>query len=93
MSRDALGVAMARYARGDDSAFGELYDELSPRVYALLGCQTRSRHQAEDFLQQTFLQIHRCRAQFKEGADVSAWACAIARRLMIDSYRKRRVEW
>src|SRR5262249_48098995 len=43
---------------------------------------------AEDLLQQTFLQIHRGRASFLPGSEVTAWAFTIARRLMIDGLRK-----
>ena len=43
-------------------------------------------------MQQTFLQIHRARGSFIPGAPVMPWAYAIARRLMIDSARRRRVE-
>jgi RNA polymerase sigma-70 factor (ECF subfamily) len=88
MSHDAMGAAMERYADGDDAAFNELYDLLSPRIYAFLLRQTRSKHRAEDLVQQTFLQIHRSRSHFKPGADVLPWAFAIARRLTIDSFRR-----
>jgi RNA polymerase sigma-70 factor, ECF subfamily len=43
-------------------------------------------------MQQTLLQIHRERGSFIPGARVLPWAYAIARRLMIDRARWRRVE-
>ena len=43
-------------------------------------------------MQQTLLQIHRERGSFIPGARVIPWASTIARRLMIDSARRRRVE-
>jgi len=79
---------MTRYAAGDDAAFATVYDELSPRLYGFLVRQTRDVARAEDVLQQTFLQIHRARATFVPGAEVLPWAFAIARRLMIDSFRR-----
>jgi RNA polymerase sigma-70 factor (ECF subfamily) len=83
---------MARYASGDDAAFAVVYDELAPRLYGYLVRQTRDRARAEDIVQQTFLQMHRARATFVPGAEVLPWAFAIARRLMIDGFRRGRRE-
>ncbi len=84
----SLDAAMDRYARGDDAAFGEIYDKLAPRLYGFLLRQTRDRAKAEDVVQQTMLQIHRARGRFLPGAEVTPWAFAIARRLLIDQHRR-----
>jgi RNA polymerase sigma-70 factor (ECF subfamily) len=84
--------AMDRYARGEDEAFGELYDEIAPRLLAYLKWTTRNAAQAEDLLQQTFLQMHRARGSFISGAAVLPWAFAIARRLVIDASRRAQHE-
>ncbi len=83
---------MARYGAGDDAAFGEVYDELAPRLFRYLTRLARDPGLAEDLLQQTFLQLHDARGRFLPGADVVPWAYAIARRLFIDSTRRRRRE-
>jgi RNA polymerase sigma-70 factor (ECF subfamily) len=80
--------AMDRYACGEAAAFSELYDLLSPRLSAFLLRRLRDPARAEDLLQQTFLQMHCARQHFSRGADVVPWAFAIARRLLIDTYRK-----
>ncbi len=80
--------AMDRYAQGDDTAFSELYDALAHRLYAYLLRQTKNNARAEDLVQQTFLQIHCARGRFIPGANVVPWACAIARRLLIDGVRR-----
>jgi RNA polymerase sigma-70 factor (ECF subfamily) len=79
---------MDRYARGDDAAFGEIYDELAPRLLAYLLRRTRDRAKAEDLVQQTMLRIHKARGRFEPGARVMPWAFAIARRLLIDQHRR-----
>jgi len=88
----AASAAMDRYASGDDAAFGELYDRLAPRLLGFLYRQTRDQARAEDLVQQTFLQMHCARETYVTGADVLPWAFAIARRLAIDSYRRRKRE-
>lgn len=84
----ALDEAMDRYARGEDGAFGVVYDGLAPRLYAFVLRRTRDRARAEDVVQQTMLHIHRARGSFEPGAEVVPWAYAIARRALIDSVRR-----
>ncbi len=90
--KQAASAAMDRYAGGDDAAFSELYDLLAPRLFAFLLRRTRDASHSEDLLQQTFLQMHNARRHFGTGADVTPWAYAIARRLLIDAFRKSRRE-
>jgi len=90
--RSEADAAMERYAGGDDAAFAQVYDALAPRLYGYLLRQTRDRARAEDLLQQTMLHIHRARERFIPGAQVTPWAFAIARRLLLDSVRRGRRE-
>ena len=82
-------AAMSRYSRGEDAAFGEVYDALSPRLFAYLMRRTGDRSLTEDLVQQTFLRIHLNRGRFHDGAEVLPWAYAIAHRLLVDSWRRR----
>jgi RNA polymerase sigma-70 factor (ECF subfamily) len=86
--KQAASAAMDRYACGEDAAFSELYDLLAPRLSAFLLRRTRDASHTEDLVQQTFLQMHHARRHFGTGADVTPWAYAIARRLLIDAFRK-----
>jgi RNA polymerase sigma-70 factor (ECF subfamily) len=90
--RAEVDLAMERYAGGDDSAFAAVYDKIAPRLYGYLLRQTRERARAEDLVQQTMLHIHRARARFIPGAEVTPWAFAIARRLLLDSLRRAKRE-
>jgi RNA polymerase sigma-70 factor (ECF subfamily) len=89
-ARSDADLAMERYAAGDGEAFGLVYDALAPRLYGYLLRQTRDRSRAEDLVQQTMLQIHRARDRFIPGAEVTPWAFAIARRLLVDEVRRGR---
>jgi RNA polymerase sigma-70 factor (ECF subfamily) len=91
--RAEADIAMERYAEGDDASFAAVYDALAPRLYGYLLRQTRQRARAEDLLQQTMLNIHRARSSFIPGAEVTPWAFAIARRLLVDSMRRGRREF
>jgi RNA polymerase sigma-70 factor (ECF subfamily) len=90
--RAEVDLAMERYAAGDDAAFAAVYDNIAPRLYGYLLRQTRERARAEDLVQQTMLHIHRARARFIPGAEVTPWAFAIARRLLLDGLRRAKRE-
>ena len=84
----AANRAMDQYADGDSEAFSTLYDILAPRLFAFLHRQTRDRAGTEDLVQQTLLKLHCARSSFARGGEVFPWAFAIARRLVIDAYRR-----
>ena len=88
----AADAAMERYSNGDDAAFGELYDAIAPRLLVFLRKATGDGFATEDLMQQALLHMHRARGSFIPGAPVMPWVFAIARRLMIDGARRRRVE-
>jgi RNA polymerase sigma-70 factor (ECF subfamily) len=81
---------MDRYAAGDLSAFGELYDALAPRLWSLLCRRLHDRDRARDLLQEIMLKIHRARGGFIPGAAVAPWAFAIADRVILNESRLRR---
>ena len=87
--RSLADRAMERYADGDAGAFSELYDAVAPRLFRFAARRLQSRAAAEDVVQQTLLQIHLTRDDFRRGAAVLPWAYAIARRLVIDASRRR----
>jgi RNA polymerase sigma-70 factor (ECF subfamily) len=87
-SLSAADAAMDRYAMGEDAAFAVVYDVLAPRLYQFLLRSTQDAARAEDLLQQTFLNIHRARGRFIQGASVASWAFTIAGRLHKDEVRR-----
>jgi len=83
--------AMAAYASGDSRAFEIVYDEVAQRLHTYLR-RRMPESIAEDVVQQTFLQMHGARGTFMAGARVVPWAFQIAKRIVIDSQRKKRRE-
>jgi RNA polymerase sigma-70 factor (ECF subfamily) len=80
---------MERYADGDDSTFAAIYDALAPKLLCFVRRRTGDETLAQDIVQQTFLNVHRARGSFVRGGRVTPWAYSIARRLLIDEYRRR----
>ena len=69
-----------RIRTGDESALRELYDALGGHVFALALRITGSREDAEEVLQDTFVQVHRASDRFDPAlGSVRAWVYTIAR--------------
>lgn len=82
---------LARAAEGDREAFAALYDRHAPRVLGLLVRMLGQRGDAEDVLQETFLQAWRQAPRFDAGRSPGlAWLFVIARSRALDCLRRRR---
>jgi DNA-directed RNA polymerase specialized sigma24 family protein len=80
---------MDRYAEGDDTALGTLYDLLAPRLLAFFAEQGCPPARCEAFVQQTLLEMHGGRRWYARGSDVESWALAFARRAIAAERRAR----
>ncbi len=85
---------MQAFASGDSPAFGELFARWAPALVRVAQRQLGTRADAEDVVQQTFLQLHRARRDFKPGMKLRPWLFTIALNLCRDlqRYRGRRHE-
>ena len=68
-----------RLAKGEQSAFAELYDLFASRLYRYLTVRLSSAHDAADVMQEVFVRLARSRKQFamREG-DLAGYIFAIA---------------
>ena len=83
-----------RVARQDREAFAQLYDRFSSLVFTLILRMLKARSDAEDLLQEIFVQIWRQAANYREDrGSPEAWIINIARSRAIDRLRSiRRME-
>ncbi len=68
---------MAAYMAGDCAAFDEIFRRYAPVLFRTLR-RGAGGEDAGDLLQQTFLQLHRSRADFNCGAALRPWLFTIA---------------
>jgi RNA polymerase sigma-70 factor, ECF subfamily len=81
---------MMRYPQADSEAVMILIERLSPQLYRFFASEMGSRTEAEDMLQDAWLQIHRVRHTCRPGAPLLPWVYGIARCVQVDNYRRRR---
>jgi RNA polymerase sigma factor (sigma-70 family) len=78
---------MAAYADGDESAFRELFARNAPLLTRVVRVQVRSDEECRDLVQQTFLQLHRARRDYRKGQPLRPWLLTIAYNLCRDRWR------
>jgi RNA polymerase sigma-70 factor (ECF subfamily) len=79
---------MALYQQADPVATSRLIREVSPLLFRFFASQCGSRTEAEDLLQNTWLQIHKARHTHRPGEPVLPWMYAIARHVKVDGFRR-----
>jgi RNA polymerase sigma-70 factor (ECF subfamily) len=81
---------LARVVSGDQLAFSELYDRLSRPLYSLAVRMLGDATEAQDTLQDAFVQIWRRAATYDaEQSSVFSWAVLLTRSKVIDRLRSR----
>ena len=91
-TQNALEDALARSARGDASAFGEIVRAHQAMVYSLALHFLRDKSLAEDLAQEVFLELYRNLARIKSAAHLRFWLRKVTCHRSIDRARRGRPE-
>jgi RNA polymerase sigma factor (sigma-70 family) len=84
-----LALLLGRAGLGDRAAFATLYQRSSPHLFAVILRINRDRAQAEDILQEVYVNVWRAAAGFDAAqSQPMTWLTSIARNRAIDSLRR-----
>jgi len=91
---DQLHLLLQATAKGDQAAFAQLYEQLSPMIYNTALSHVQIVEEAEEITQDVFVKIFRSANQFKGNSRVSTWAYRMTMNQIIDySRRKKRIRF
>jgi RNA polymerase sigma-70 factor (ECF subfamily) len=81
---------MAAYVAGDAAAFRVIFERYAPLLLRSMLRELYVREEANDLVQQTFLQLHRARADFDPGQKLKPWVFTIAMNLKREYFRRKK---
>jgi len=87
---DDDSVFVARFLRGDASAFDALFVKYQDYVYNIVYGIVGSQEEARDLTQEVFLQVYRSLPKFRYGARFATWLYRIAANRGVDAARGSR---
>jgi len=79
---------MLAYQGGEESAFDELVEQYSGRVFALLTRFLGARERREDLVQEVFLRVIRARERYQPTARFSTWLYRIVFNLSVNESQR-----
>jgi RNA polymerase sigma factor (sigma-70 family) len=81
---------MSAYVSGDAAAFRIIFERYAPLVLRAMLRELYVREEASDLVQQTFLQLHRARADFDASQKLKPWVFTIAMNLKREYFRRKK---
>ena len=84
---------MKKRLKKDRKMQTEVYNSCSKRVYSCCLRILNDPHEAEDFMQEAFIQAFHRIDSFKGNSKLSSWICRIAINKCLDHLKKRRIDF
>lgn len=81
---------MAAYVAGNAAAFRVIFERYAPLLMRAMLRELYMREEANDLVQQTFLQLHRARADFDASQKLKPWVFTIAMNLKREYFRRKK---
>ncbi|HAV13658.1 MAG TPA: hypothetical protein DCX06_09260 [Opitutae bacterium] len=86
---DIDSVCLRAIAQGDRAAFASIVERWQTRLINFFYRSTSNRSDAEDLAQETFIELYRAAGRYEPRGTFNAFIFTLARRRLIDSYRKQ----
>jgi RNA polymerase sigma factor (sigma-70 family) len=81
---------MEAYVAGNSAAFRIIFERYAPLLMRAMLRELYVREEANDLVQQTFLQLHRARADFDADQKLKPWIFTIALNLKREYFRRKK---
>lgn len=88
---DSMAMLFAKAKQGDEAAFGEIYNLFFKKIYRFIFFRVGHKEIAEDLAEEVFLKAFTKVASVSDGGAFEGWLYQIARNLVIDYYRQKKL--
>ena len=92
MDRDSELELVERVREGDAAAFDAVYAMFNARLFGFLARLTRSRHEAEDLVEETWLRLVANAGRLSADTRLGPWLFTVARNVHVSYCRSRALE-
>jgi RNA polymerase sigma-70 factor (ECF subfamily) len=92
MDKKELDKLLFQMQSGEKEAFEKFYNMTNKNLFSFVYVIVKSRQDAEDIVQETYIKIKLNLFSYKVGTNPSAWIFQIAKNLALDSLRKDKKE-
>ena len=82
-------ILVQRVRAGDQDAFREIYERYFPRVFHFVARRMRNRADAEETVQEVFVNVFASIESFRGEAPFGAWVFGLTRRTVASRFKKR----
>jgi len=86
-----LHILIGKAQQGDGIAFGQIYDLYFDKIYRFIYYRVNHKETAEDLAAETFIKAFDKMSEVRAMAAFNGWLYRIARNLVIDHYRSRKI--
>lgn len=91
MEKEEIVGLVEEARKGNQEAFGKLYEEFITPIYRFVYFQVKHKSEAEDITQTVFVRALGAVSRYEdEGLPFSTWLYTIARNLVIDYWKKKK---
>jgi RNA polymerase sigma-70 factor (ECF subfamily) len=91
INADVLADLLAKAKGGSEAAFGEIYTLYFKKIYRFIFFRVGNKETAEDLSEEVFLKAYGKISSVSENKAFEGWLYQIARNLVIDYYRQKKV--
>ena len=84
-----IDKAIVSIAQGDDTALQLLYDQTASSIYAYALSVTKSAHDAQDVMHDTFIKVYENAHNYVSHGKPMAWILTIAKNLCFQKFRQQ----
>src|SRR6266404_5128186 len=90
-NRDILASLISKAKKGEEAAFAQIYELYFKKIYRFIYYRVGHKEVAEDFAEEVFLKAFGKIASQNQSESFEGWLYQIARNLVIDYYRSKKV--
>lgn len=90
-SQNALAALLALAKSGDQEALGQIYDLYFKKIYRFIFFRVGHKQLAEDLSEDVFLRVFTKLSGISNDSSFEGWVYQIARNLVIDYYRQKKL--